>query len=83
MSAQTGGKDPKEPSAKHSFSIHIKTTDNEIGEIGTTSLSDVLKSNTTLTELDLSGEDKRNNTQMSSVNDTLFHSHQFIREQHW
>ena len=34
-------------------------TDNGIEETGATSLSEALKSNTTLTELDLSGEDKR------------------------
>ena len=35
-------------------------------------MSDALKSNTTLTKLDLSCEDKRNNTQMPSTNKTLF-----------
>ena len=40
------------------FSILIKSTDNRIGDTGATSLSDALKSNTTLTELYLSGEDK-------------------------
>ena len=44
------------------FSILIKSTENNIGETGATSLSDALKSNTTLTQLDLSREDKRNNT---------------------
>ena len=40
------------------FSILIKSTDNRIGDTGATSLGDALKSNTTLTELYLSGEDK-------------------------
>ena len=50
------------------FSIHINSTGNGIGETGTTALSEVLKLNTTLTELYLSSEHKRNNTQMASVN---------------
>ena len=54
------------------FSIFIKSTDNRIGESGTTSLSDALKSNTTLTELYMSGEDTRNNAQMTSINNQLF-----------
>ena len=58
------------------LSINIKSTDNKIGERGATSLSDALKSNSTLTELDLSRAHKRNNTQMASINDPLFHSHQ-------
>ena len=44
------------------FSILIKSTGNDIGDTGATSLSDVLKSNTSFTKLDLSCEDKRNNT---------------------
>ena len=35
------------------FSVHIKSTDNDIGERGVASLSDALKSNTTLIELNL------------------------------
>ena len=54
------------------FSIHIKSIGNKIGETGTTSLSDALKSNTTLIELNLSGENKRNNTQMISTNNPFF-----------
>ena len=54
------------------FSIFIKSTDNYIGDTGATSLSDALKSNTTLTELDLHCEYKRNNTQMASINRTPF-----------
>ena len=41
----------------------IEYTVNHIGERGATSLSDALKLNTTLTELDLGGEDKRKKTQ--------------------
>ena len=44
------------------FSIFITSTVNNIGDTGTTSLSEALKSNTTLTELNLSGEDKRKKT---------------------
>ena len=65
------------------FSILIKSTVNEIGDTGATSLSDALKSNTTLATLDLSGEHKRNNTQMTQISNPLFHSHQINRQQHW
>ena len=44
------------------FSIFTKSTANNIRNRGATSLSDALKSNTTLTELNLSCEDKRINT---------------------
>ena len=44
------------------FSFISKSTGNNIGDRGATSLSDALKSNTTLTQLDLSSKDKRNNT---------------------
>ena len=54
------------------FSISIKSTVNKIGDTGATSLSDALKSNTTLTELDLWGKNKRNNTQMTSIDNPLF-----------
>ena len=54
------------------FPILIKITDNNIGDIGATSLSEALKSNTALTQLDLRGEDKTNNTQMASINNPLF-----------
>ena len=56
------------------FSILNKSTDNEIRKKGAASLSDALKSNITLTRLILSGEYKRNNTQMASVNNPLFFS---------
>ena len=42
--------------------FHFTSTDNDIGDTGATSLSESLKSNTTLTELDLSSEDKRKKT---------------------
>ena len=54
------------------FSILIKSTGNNIGETGRASLSDALKSNTTIIKLDLSGEYKTNNTQMTSINNPLF-----------
>ena len=54
------------------FSILIKTTVNKIGDTGIASLSDALKSNTTLSGLDLGSEHKRNNTQMASINNPLF-----------
>ena len=54
------------------FFTLIKSTDNKIGNTGRASLSEALKSNTSLTELDLSGETKRNNTQMASINNPLF-----------
>ena len=47
---------------KSTFSIHITYKDNWIGNTGTTSLSEALKTNTTLTILDLSREDKRKKT---------------------
>ena len=54
------------------FLFLIKPTDNKIGKRGTASLCDALKSNTTLTVLNLEGEDKRNNTQMTSINNPPF-----------
>ena len=54
------------------FLFLIKPTDNKIGKRGTASLCDALKSNTTLTVLNLEGEDKRNNTQMTSINNHSF-----------
>ena len=41
---------------------YIKTTANGVGKRGTTSLSEALKSNKTLTKLDLSSEDRRQHT---------------------
>ena len=54
------------------FFTFTKSTDNDIEETGATSLSEALKSNTTLTKLYLGCEDKRNNTQMASINNPLF-----------
>ena len=66
------------------FFILIKSTGENIGETGATSLSDALKANTTLTELNLNCEDKRNNTQMASINNSLFFIFIKInRQQHW
>ena len=48
----------RHPSTIHSFSFLFTTTGNKIGDIGATSLSDALKSNTTLTALYLWSEDK-------------------------
>ena len=47
-------------SANHSFLF--SSAGNDIGDTGMSSLSDSLKSNTTLTELNMSGEDKRKKT---------------------
>ena len=47
-------------------------TDCKIGDTGAASLSDALKTNTTLKKLDLNGEQKRNDTQMASINNPLF-----------
>ena len=41
------------------FFILIKSTDNQIGDMGATSLSDALQSNTTLTQLNLDGKRKK------------------------
>ena len=49
----------RHPSAIHSFPFLFTSTDNNIRDTGAKSLSESLKSNTTLTILDLSGEDKR------------------------
>ena len=59
------------------FTLVLLTTDNKIGERGATSLSESLKSNTTLTELDLNGEDKRKkDTQKTFINNSLLSSRQ-------
>ena len=52
----------RHPSTIHSFSILITSIVNNIGDAGASSLSEALKSNTTLTELDLRSEDKRKKT---------------------
>ena len=61
------------------FSFLITSTDNNIGERGATSLSESLKSNTTLTELYLRGEDKRKKTHQRhplTIHSFPFFSHQ-------
>ena len=55
-------KTQRHSSTIHSFSFLFTSTGNDIGESGATSLSEVLKSNTTLTKLNLSCEDKRRHT---------------------
>ena len=52
--------------------LNIISTDNIIGDTGATSLSEALKSNATLIELDLNCEDKRKKTyKMTSINKSL------------
>ena len=53
------------------FSFCFILTVNEIGDTGATSLSEALKSNTTLTELYLLGEDKGRHTE-KTINNSLF-----------
>ena len=50
------------PPTNHAFSFILTSTDNKIGDTGVASLSEALKSNTTLTKLNLMSEDKRKNT---------------------
>ena len=64
---------------KSLFSIIIKSTGNKIGERGAKTMSDALKSNTTLTKLNLCREDERNNT--NGIHS--FHYHQINRKQDW
>ena len=52
----------RQTSTMNSFSFIITSTGNKIGDRGATSLSESLKSNTTLTALNLSCEDKRQKT---------------------
>ena len=57
----------KKTHKRHTSTIHVFTfspnsTGNDIGDTGASSLSEALKSNTTLTELNLSCEDKRQKT---------------------
>ena len=54
------------------LSIFITPTDSNIGKTGATSLSESLKSNTTLTELDLSGQYKRKKAQKTFICNSLF-----------
>ena len=65
-------------------SLFHQSTGNWIGETGATSLSDALKSNTTLIVLIMCSFHKRNNTQIASINNPLFsRSHKINREQDW
>ena len=52
----------RRPSTIHFFLFLFSSTDNKIGETGATSLSESLKSNTTLIELYLLSEEKRKKT---------------------
>ena len=57
----------RHPFAIHSFPFSPKTG-NKIGERGATSLSDALKSNTTLIRFSLGSEHNRDNAQIVSIN---------------
>ena len=61
----------RHPSTIHSFPFLFSSTGNNIGDTGATSLSDLLKSNTALIQLDLSGEDQRKKTQKTSINNSI------------
>ena len=52
--------------------LFFQPTGNNIGDTGATQLSEALKSNTTLTKLDLCGEYKRNKHTKASINKSLF-----------
>ena len=54
--------------------FHNLTTDNTIGETGATSLSEALKSNITLVQLNLSCWDKRRHTEGIHRNHSSFHN---------
>ena len=62
LSGEDKRRHTKDIHQQFTFSFHFTKTGNEIGDVGATSLSEALKSNTTLTELDLSCEDKRRHT---------------------
>ena len=47
------------PSTNHSFLFLVKSTENDIGVTGASSLSDALKSNTTLTQFNLESKHKK------------------------
>ena len=63
--------------------LHAIKKDSSIRESGATSLSDALKSNTTLTTLNLRSKYKTNSTLMVSINNPLFHSHENNSQQDW
>ena len=58
----------RRPSTIHS-SFHVTSTGNDIGNTGATTLSEALKTNTTLTTLYLEGE--KQNTKNKSINKSL------------
>ena len=65
------------------FSTFIKSSGNKIGERGVASLSDALKVNTALSQLNLCRK-ARMEQQMTSINNSLFFcSHKNNREQYW
>ena len=69
---------------KSLFSFHFTSTGNNIECIGATSLSEALKSNTTLTTLDLGGEDKRKKTHKKAfINNLLFSLFTQNSKQNW
>ena len=73
----------RHPSTIHS-SFFISSTGNKVGDTGAKSLSDALKSNTTLTELDLnSGYNGKEDTQKPSINKSFFPFHFVNRQRHW
>ena len=84
-----GGEDQRKkthkrhPSTIHSFSFLFSSIGNNIRETGAKSLSEALKSNTTLTGLNLYGEDKRIHTKDVHQQFTLFISLHFNRQQYW
>ena len=65
------------------FPFLFISTVNKIGDAGAKSLSEALKSNTTLTGLNLYGEDKRIHTKDVHQQFTLFISLHFNRQQYW
>jgi hypothetical protein len=79
LSSEDKRRQKRYPSTTHSFSFLLISTDNRIGETGATTLSESLKSNTTLTKLNLSCEDKRKKTSKShpsTIHSFPFSSHQ-------
>ena len=65
--------DTKDIHKQFTLFLIITSTGNKIRDTGATSLSESLKSNTTLTELYLSSEDKKKeDTQETSINNSLF-----------
>ena len=72
----------KKDHQKVAFLFSFQSTENKIGDIGVTSLSEALKINTTLIALDLCGEDKRRRTKGIHQKFTLFHYH-INRQRYW